>query len=83
MTTRQRPLTKEEIQLACEAPVSNGVPMILSPLQLAEVCGLSVKTIYEWVSRGRLDGAFRKRGKHNLFWRDRVIALIFNGPEWK
>ena len=56
--------------------------MILSPLELSKVCGMKVKTIYEWIAKGRFDGAFRKRGKHNLFWRDRVIALIFNGPEW-
>lgn len=31
---------------------------------------------------GRLDGAFRNRGKHILIWRDRALDIIFNGPEW-
>lgn len=56
--------------------------MIMSPAQLAELLGLSVKTIYDWIAHGRLDGAFRKRGKHNLIWRDRALEIIFNGPEW-
>lgn len=59
------------------------VPPILSPRELADLLGLSVKTVYEWIARGRLDGAFRKRGKHVLIWRDRVIMQIFNGPDWR
>jgi excisionase family DNA binding protein len=55
----------------------------MSSAQVAALFGVSVKTIYEWKDRGRLDGTFRRRGKHVLFWRDRVIHLIFNGPEWK
>jgi excisionase family DNA binding protein len=82
MSTRQKPLKLDEIQQACD--VSGLAPNrpILTPDQLAELSGLSVKTIYEWIAKGRLDGAFRKRGKHNLIWRYRGIALIFNGPEW-
>jgi excisionase family DNA binding protein len=59
------------------------VPPILSPAQLAGLLNLSVKTVYEWIAKGRLDGAFRKRGKHVLIWRDRVLDLLFNGPAWK
>lgn len=54
----------------------------MNPEQFATLLGLSVKTIYEWIAKGRLEGACRKRGKHNLIWRDRAIAIIFNGPEW-
>lgn len=61
----------------------SGVPAILSPHQLAELLGLSVKTIYEWIAKGRLDGAFRKRGKHNLIFRDRALSLLFDGPDWR
>ena len=39
----------------------------------------SPKTIYEWISKGRLNGALRRRGKGVLFYRDRLIVLIFNG----
>jgi excisionase family DNA binding protein len=66
-----------------EEALDGQVPPILSPHGLADLLGLSVKTIYEWLSNGRLNGAYRKRGKHNLIWRDRAIHLIFNGPEWK
>jgi excisionase family DNA binding protein len=55
---------------------------ILSPRMLAQLLQLSTKTIYEWIAKGRLDGAFRKRGKHVLLWRDRVIELLFNGADW-
>jgi excisionase family DNA binding protein len=64
------------------AAFGNAVPEILSPAKLAGLLGLSVKTIYEWIAKGQLDGAFRKRGKHCLIWRDRVIDLLFNGKDW-
>lgn len=73
-------LAKDEISRAFANDA--GVPVILSPAKLADVLGLSVKTIYDWMSKGRLDGAYRKRGKHALLWRDRVIDILFNGPEW-
>jgi excisionase family DNA binding protein len=58
-------------------------PPILSPMQLAALIGISVKTVYEWIARGRLDGAFRKRGKHNLIYRDKALRLLFDGPDWQ
>jgi len=81
MSTCKRPLTREEIR---QAFADSGVRWgpILSPKNLAQVLGISVKTIYQWIATGRLDGAFRKRGKHCLIWRDRAIELLFNGPEW-
>ncbi len=57
-------------------------PPILSPQQLADLANLSVKTIYDWLAKGRLDGAVRKRGKHCLIWRDRAIRILFDGKEW-
>ena len=83
MSTSQHPLGKEEIKRAFVEPSDSLMGPILSPRQLAELLGLSVKTVYEWIARGRLDGAFRKRGKHNLIWRDRALKIIFNGPEWE
>jgi hypothetical protein len=41
------------------------------------------RTLYLWIAQGRLDGTFRKRGKHHLFWRDRVIDRVFNGINWE
>ncbi len=82
MSTRRRKLTKIEIHNACAQKGSMQVPPILSPAQLADLLQVSVKTIYEWIAKGRMDGAFRKRGKHILLWRDRALDILFNGPEW-
>jgi len=76
-------LTSEQVRDAFAGQAGETFPVILSPAQLAALLGLSVKTIYEWISRGHLDGAFRKRGKHVLIWRNRVIDILFNGKEWK
>ena len=58
------------------------LPPILTVEQLAGLLQISKKTLYEWIAKGRFDGTYRKRGKHILVWRDRVIDLLFNGPEW-
>jgi excisionase family DNA binding protein len=83
LSTRKRPLRPEEIARPFTGEAGKVHPVILSPQQLAELLGLSVKTVYEWIARGRLDGAFRKRGKHVLIWRDRAIDLLFNGKDWQ
>jgi excisionase family DNA binding protein len=83
MSTFEKKLTHAEIQRALTREGEVAIPPIISPAQLAALLGLSVKTIYEWIARGRLDGCYRKRGKHALIWRDRVFDLIFNGPKWK
>ena len=83
MSSRKRPISKEEIRQAFAGPTGETVPPILSPARLAALLDLSPKTIYEWIAQERLDGAFRKRGKHVLIWRDRALDLLFNGPEWQ
>ncbi len=82
MGKEKRKLTQEEIKQAFEDPVGKDFPIILNPEKLAHLLGLSRKTIYEWISQGRLDDVFRKRGKHVLIWRDRALDLLFNGPDW-
>jgi hypothetical protein len=81
MSTRDKRLSREEIRAAFADSGVHWSP-ILSPKDLAQIVGQSVKTIYQWGEAGRLDGAFRKRGKHILIWRDRAIDKLFNGPEW-
>jgi excisionase family DNA binding protein len=82
MSTRKRHLTRNEIARAFSSAGPTPSPVMLSPAQLAALTGLSVKTIYAWIAAGRLDGAFRKRGKHIRFWRDRAIEIFFNGKDW-
>jgi hypothetical protein len=76
-------LTPDEIARAFDRPDGENCPVILLPAELAGLLRMSVKTIYDWISHGRLDGSYRKRGKHILFWRDRVINLIMNGKDWQ
>jgi excisionase family DNA binding protein len=80
---RRQPIGRDEIARAFAGPGGAPCPPILSPAQLAALAGLSPSTIYEWITKGRLDRAFRKRGKHVLIWRDRAIDILFNGPEWR
>ena len=82
MPSRNLKLTDEEIALPFVGELLQQFPPILSPSQLAELLGLSVRTIYLWMSEGRLDGAYRKRGKHALIWRDRALDILFNSTEW-
>ena len=82
MASRKLQLTNDEIAGAFQGASSERCREIVSPDQLANLLGLSVKTIYEWLSKGRLDGAYRKRGKHCLIWRNRAFDILMNGKEW-
>lgn len=84
MSTRPRKttVTAEDLHRTFDGQWGERYPPILSPADLADLLRLSRKTIYEWISKGRLDGAFRRRGKHVLIWRDRAIDILFNGKDW-
>ena len=82
MPSRKLNLTGDEIARPFTGELAGQFPAIISPEQLAELLGLSVKTVYEWMYKGRLDGTYRKRGKRARFWRDKVLDLFFNGKEW-
>ena len=83
MTTRSKKLTQHEIQQAFADGPGAQVPVILTLDELATLARVHTKTLCEWVAKGPLDGAFRKRGKRLLFWRDRAIDILFNGKEWQ
>jgi excisionase family DNA binding protein len=83
VSARTRPISRDDFARAFAGAGAERYLPILSPAQLADLLGLSVKTVYEWLAKGRLDGAFRKRGKHNLIWRDRALDILLNGKEWK
>lgn len=78
MESKNLKLTPEEIRSAF-----GSAPPMMTLEKLSEVVGLKVRTLREWIARGYLEGTFRKRGKYLLFVRDRVIAKLFNGPEWQ
>jgi predicted DNA-binding transcriptional regulator AlpA len=78
MSTRKKPLSDDEIRAALPAGTRAFVPL----KEFCALTGIPRSTLHEWKSKGRLDGAFRKRGKLTLIWIDRAIKLIFNGPEW-
>lgn len=82
-TEKRKPqLTNEELEQPFLGEAGARYPPILSPAQLAELLGKSTKTIYHWIAEGRLDGAFRKRGKHCLIWRTRALDKLLNGSDW-
>src|ERR1700722_4806051 len=75
-------ISRTEIARAFAEESGHQFRPILSAADVATLLNLSIKTIYEWVAKGHFDGAFRKRGKHLLFWRDKLIDIIFNNPNW-
>lgn len=81
MSTRQRKLTQEEIQRA----FAEGAPPLINPIlsteEAAELLRIAPKTLDAWKNAGRLEGTYRKRGLVR-YWRDRLIAHFFNGPDW-
>jgi len=60
----------------------NHFPSILSPKQAALFLGVSLNTIYLWLSRGYLKKCSRKRGKHVFIKKDQLVEVVFNGPFW-
>jgi hypothetical protein len=81
MANRRPRLTRDEIR---QAFADSGVrwSQVLRPAELAQLLGVTIKTVYLWLELGRFAGAARKRGKHWLIWRDLAIDLLFNGPQW-
>ena len=82
MSTRKKPLSKADLHRAFSDGSGSNVKVILTVDELSALTGVAKSTLYQWIAQGRLDGTFRKRGKAILFWRDRVIAQLFNGPNW-
>ena len=83
MSKRKPTVSPSEIAKAFADGTGAQFPPIMTVDQLAALLQISRKTVYEWAEKGRLDGAFRKRGKHILIWRDRALDILFNGPQWK
>jgi excisionase family DNA binding protein len=83
MGQRRRILTDDELTIPFRhGPWADRFPPVLTVTDVADLLRVGPKTIYEWVAKGRFEGTFRRRGKRLLFWRVKVVALIFNGPSW-
>ena len=77
-------ITAKQIKDAfIDAATRTAFPPVMSPTQFAKLLGISKSTVYFWIAQGRLDGAARRRGKHQFIWRDAAIEQIFSGPEWR
>lgn len=50
----------------------------MTPLIESSLLHVPKGTIYDWSSRGRLKSCARKVGKHLLFYRDKLLLLVFN-----
>lgn len=83
MSTRDHKLTQAEISQAFSDDSPSALPAILTTPEVATLLRVSRKTIDHWKACGYLEGTYRKRGKHVLYFRDRVVDVIFNGPNWR
>lgn len=80
---RRLRLSNDEIRAAFTSEPPSAFPPILDVPQAATLLRVPRKTLYLWIAQGRLDGAFRKRGRRHLLWRDRLIDVLLNGPAWE
>jgi len=69
---------KELASLFADAQWATRFPPILNPDQAAELLQVPKQTIYDWSSRGLLDGCKAKVGKHLRLARDRLLQRVFN-----
>ena len=80
--SQKQVLTTEEISRPFQGEWADRFPPVMALDLACELLQIAPSTLYEWKSKGRLTGCFRKRGKHLFFWRDKLIESIFNGKEW-
>ena len=83
MSTKKPTLAADELARLFVAELAAKYPPVMSPKQLAELPGKSPKTVYDWMARGRLDGAYRKRGKHALIWRYKALEILGSASVWR
>ncbi len=53
-----------------------------SPREFAAILRISVKTVYAWVSEGRLDSVSQRLGKHRRILTIPALELLFKTPNW-
>jgi excisionase family DNA binding protein len=53
-----------------------------SPAEFAVILRISVKTVYAWLSEGRLDSVSQRFGKHRRILTVPALELLFSKPNW-
>ena len=72
-------ISREEIASAFTTDIySDRFPPIMNVQQAAELLQVPKHTLYEWNSRGRLNGCSQRLGKHLRFFRDRLVHKVMN-----
>jgi excisionase family DNA binding protein len=82
MSAKSLNLSDDELAAMFEGEWGRQFPPVMSPKAFAAALGLSLRTVYEWLAKGRLDGSCRRRGKHVLIIRDRAFKQTFNDKDW-
>ena len=72
-------LTAQDVAGAFSNPTwAEKYPVVLTVDQVAALLQVPKLTVYDWRSRGLLNGCCRKIGKHLRFFRDKLLLLVFN-----
>lgn len=82
MSTKFKKLATSEIERAFGEGSEPAIRQILSTQQAADLIGIAPKTLNEWKNAGLLEGSYRQRNRRDFFWRDRLVACLFNGHDW-
>lgn len=56
-------------------------PALIAVEQAAEIAQISTGTVYDWSSRGLLDGLKSRRGRHIRFDRDGFVSSLVDGDK--
>ena len=70
---------KEAAALFADPFWAERYPPVLTFDQVAELLRVPKQTVYDWSSRGKLDGCKLFVGKHRRCLRDRLIQIASNG----
>jgi excisionase family DNA binding protein len=78
MDADKRLAAKELTHVFADPRWADRFPPILSVAQAADLLQVPMGTIYDWSSRGLLDGCKARVGKHLRLARDRLLQMVFN-----
>lgn len=70
---------KDAAALFADPHLAAQYPPILTADQAAALLQKPKQTIYDWSSRGLLDGCKARMGRNLRLHRDRLVRLFFNG----